>query len=192
MENRTPLHELLSRYIDGDDSLFELLWEHLSIPVRNAVARTLPIHDPDHEDIVHDTFLALMSYLRRTGKTPANPEAYAATVARNRCINLLIWRQRRQAVDVDEVSEKLPHVGVSVLDLLDDTERREALQEALDALGDPCRELLQALYGEGLTVEQVRRDLNLGSVQGVYHRRNVCLQKIKKLLKRRDWNPLYE
>ena len=175
----------INSYIDGDDTAGNLICKTLEVPVRASVRRLIGPHDVDGDDVVQNTLIAMLGYLRRAKVAPDNPEAFVVTIARNRCHNLHLWRQRRQAQDVTELSDKLPHIAASPLDLIDEEQRRELLEEVLQNLDTHCRDLLAAIYRQEATIEDLRHDLGLGSVQAVYHRRNVCLQKAQKLLNRR-------
>jgi len=52
-------------------------------------------------------------------------------------------------------------------------------------LGKLCRLILRAFYFEGRSIADIRRDTGLKTVQGVYYRRSVCLQQVKKLVEER-------
>ena len=69
--------------------------------------------------------------------------------------------------------------GPEVGEILD-----ELLEEVLGSLDIPCRRLLAAIYRQEATIEELRRELGLRSVQAVYHRRNICLQKAQRFLNR--------
>lgn len=175
----------ISRYIDGDDTAGELICKTLQVQVRTSVRSLLGHHDADGDDVTQDTMIAMLGYLRRAKVPPDNPTAFAITIARNRCHNLRVWRRRRQAQDVVELAERLPHIAVSTLDLIEEEQRRRLLEEVLQNLDPACRDLLVAVYRQGAKIEDLRRDLGLRSVQAVYHRRNVCLRKAQRLLNRR-------
>ena len=129
--------------------------------------------------------IAMLQYLRRAKVVPGNPEAFAVTIAKNRCRNLHLWRNRRTARDLDEITSSVPHISASPLDLVDEAQRKDLLAETLRSLDPQCRNLLSALCREDTTVEDLRRQLGLKSVQAVYHRRNVCIKKAQALLNRR-------
>ena len=175
----------IKRYIDGDDTAGDMICKTLEAQVRASVRRLIGPHDADGDDVIQDTLIAMLGYLRRAKVAPDNPEAFIVTIARNRCRNLHLWRRRRSARDVTELSEKLPHIAASPLDLIDEEQRRELLEEVLQNLDTHCRDLLAAIYRQGATIEELRHDLGLGSVQAVYHRRNVCIKKAQMLLNRR-------
>ncbi len=86
---------------------------------------------------------------------------------------------------LEPVEHWLADSARSALDDLEDSQRRSLLQEALDELSSKCRRLLRQLYFDGLTPEQVRAASGLGTVQGIYYRRSVCLEHARIALQRR-------
>ncbi len=181
---RIPFHDAMLRYINGNDRVAESICERLADPIRIAVRRILTDTDRDLEDILQDSLVAFLAYLRKAGSPPDNPEAFAATIARNRCYNLVLWRRRRQAADVDDLADRLPSATVSPLDLIEERERQDLLADTLARLDERCRRLLRAIYTEGTTIESLRDTLGLKSVQAVYYRRDACLKQATKFLNR--------
>jgi len=173
------------QYIGGDDAAAERICVALEPAVRAGVTGLLGAGDPDGDDVVQEVLLALLAYLRRTGIVPDNPAAFSVRIARNRCYNLGIWRRRRRAQDVDDHAEALPSLAASPLELMERDQKRRLVDDALADLDPPCRELLVAVYRHESSMEKLRRRLGLGSVQAVYHRRNICLEKARKFLNRR-------
>lgn len=185
MEDVNQLRKSMLTYAEGDDSAGDAICVALTPAIRRGTAGLLRPTDADADDIVQDTLIAVLRYLRRSKVVPDNPAAFAVTVSRNRAYNLQIWRQRRTAKDIDELAGLIPHIAASPLDLVLKSEKQALVREAFAALTAECRDLLRALSVEEVTVESVRRKLGLATVQGVYHRRNVCIKKAQTLLKRR-------
>ena len=153
--------------------------------IRAAVQRLLSPTDPEIDDMVQDTLVAMLGYLQRAKQVPDNPEAFAVTIARNRCINLHLWRRRRVAQDIDAMADKIPQAALSPLELISNQQRQELVTEALEHLDEACRKLLIAIYRKQSSIEEIRRWLGLKSVQAVYYRRNACIEKAQKFLNRR-------
>jgi len=185
MINSQSLFHNLNRYIAGDDSAANGICQSLEPLIRSTVMRKLSSHDPDGDDVIQDSMLALLTYLRKSGNIPENPEAFVVTIAKNRCTNLHIWRRPRQTVNLDDLADKLPNIGVSALDLIEKEQRLDLLRHSLEGLQENCRNLLKAIYGGKHSIEELRSSLNLNSVQAVYYRRDICLKNAEKILKRR-------
>ena len=153
--------------------------------MRDAVGGFLGTGDPDRDDLIQETLLALLRYLRGGGEPPDNPEAFCVTIARNRCRNLYQWRKLRPTTDVESACVALPDPDAGPLEMLAEAERRTLLRAAFADLNRECRNLLHAFYIEETSMETLRRRSGLSSVQGVYHRKNVCLQHLTRLFNRR-------
>jgi len=189
--DHTALQSNIEAYISGDDAAGDRVCATLDTAVRLAVYGFLSPGDADRDDIVQDTLLAMLDYLRRAKERPDNPEAFAVTVAQNRCRNLFHWRRLRETVDIDDMAGRLPDTGTSPLELLVAKETRDLLAEALEALDPSCRRLLRRIYMEECAFEDLRRELGLGSVQAVYHRKNICFAKVTKFFNRRRFGGRY-
>jgi RNA polymerase sigma factor (sigma-70 family) len=185
MSESHKLTEMIEQYIAGDSASGDVICATLEVPIRHTIRRFLAPQDAEVDDVVQDVLIAMLQYLRKAKTVPDRPEAFVATIAKNRCCSLHLWRKRRAARDVEEIAETTPINTASPLELLDDAERNRLLAETVRALEKKCRKLLIALYREETTVEELRTELGLQSVQAVYHRRNVCIKKAQALLNRR-------
>lgn len=179
---RLPLSAAIDQFIDGDGRTGDAICEGLEPSIRAVVHRVLTPGDPDADDVVQDTIMAVLRYLRDTAVAPNNIEAFASTIARNRCINLLVWRRRRLASDVDRFSDTIPDVGASPLELIEERSANQLLGRVLGELDDACRKLLQSIYQAEVPIEELRRALGLKSVQAVYYRKDVCIRKAQTIL----------
>jgi RNA polymerase sigma factor (sigma-70 family) len=169
----------------GDDAARDRLCRHLEPVIRRETRRILGDHDQDVDDIVQESMLAGLGYV--TGETGFSGDLVrlVVTVARNRCRDVYRLRQSRPHVAIEPMATWLADPSRSPLDELAENERWRILQSALDAIGEICRRLLHALYVEGASPGQVRERIGLETVQGVYHRRSVCLEQVRKLVQRR-------
>lgn len=186
--DRQALKRDIAAYVSGDDAAGRGVCATLDAVVRRAVYSFLPADDPDRDDVVQDTLLSLLQHLRTAGKAPDRPEAFAAASARNRCRNLHQWRRVRHSVDIDEMAGRISCTSASPLDLLDARETHDLLTEALADLDPVCRQLLLDIYREEKSMESLRREAGLSSVQGVYYRKNNCLKKVIKNFNKRRFD----
>lgn len=170
---------------DGDEGARDRLFAALTPTVRLAARRMLGDDDLEIDDIGQESLVSALGYLRSDREFEGDLVRLAVTIARNRCRDVLRARARRPHTEIEPLSNWLASPEASALDDFEDEQLRGILQQALDRLGEQCRRLLHALYVEGLTPEQVRRQVGLGTVQGIYHRRSVCLKDAKKLVQRR-------
>ena len=180
----TELRRDIDAYRAGDVPAGDRLCTALRPPVRLGAARLLGDDDPEVDDVVQDTLMAGLGYLRQEREFDGDLVRLAVTIARNRCRDILRQRARRPQVPIEPLETWLAHPERSALDDLAESELFALLQQALDQLKAACRRLLHALYVDGLTPEDVRVRSGLSTVQGVYHRRSVCLGQARKLIQR--------
>jgi RNA polymerase sigma factor (sigma-70 family) len=179
-----PCDSEVAAYIDGDDQAGGRICQSLESVVRTEVRRFLSDGDTDHDDVVQETLLGLLAYLRKTGRGPDRIEAFAVTMAGNRCRNLFRWRRRRPTVDLESASEWLRATGRDPLEELEASERERLVREALAQLDAPCRRMLTDIYVEQRSMQEIQKEVRLGTVQGVYYRKHGCLRKLALLLNR--------
>ena len=175
----------VAAYIAGDEEAGGRLCRSLEPVVRAEVRRFLPSSDAEHDDVVQETLIALLTYLRKAGRGPDRTEAFVVTMAGNRCRNLYRWRKRRPTVELESTADWPSGAGENPLELLETAELEGLLQNALSQLDEPCRRLLIAIYVEDRPMEDLQRDAGLGTVQGAYYRKYSCLKKLALLLNRR-------
>ncbi len=184
---RLDLH-VLARDIEacrsGEGEACDRLCAALRGPVNLSVARLLGDDHPDREDIVQEALLAVLGYLRRDTEFAGDLVRLAVTIARNRCRDILRRRRARPHLDIAALADWLADPGLSPLDALADADRRRHVQCALDRLDQPCRDLLEALYVQGVSTDVVRQQLGLGTVQAVYYRRAICLRQVRILFQK--------
>lgn len=175
----------IAAYRDGDDAAADRLCTVLRPVVLRETARMLGDDDADVDDVVQESLVAGLRYLRRERGFEGNLVRLVVTIARNRCRDVLRHRARHPNVEFEPLAVWLEHPGRSALDDLAEDESCAIIQQALVTLGRKCRKLLYYLYIAENSPELVRKRLGLGTVKGVYHRRNVCLEQVRKLVQRR-------
>ena len=176
---------IIAACLTGDpaaaDRLSRLLAHHARVTVQAFLNQGLP----DGDDLVQDTVIAVMSYLKRRGQFSGSLVNFTISVARNRCRNFLIWQNRHASADLESVQLYLASSDKGPLDTLAEKELTSLLQRALDHLDPRCRDLLRALYLEECSIEEMRLRSGLTTVASIYYRRAQCLKKMGGLLKSR-------
>jgi RNA polymerase sigma factor (sigma-70 family) len=174
--------ELATQYVAGDASAGDRLCETLGPSLRNAAGRFLGYDAAEVDDVVQESLLAILSYLRTRGGFEGDLVRFAVTVTRNRCRNILVWRSRHPETNIEPLSDWLANPQRSPLDLLLEAETRQILQAGLDSLSRACRDLLRWFYIDGRSIETLRQQIGLETVQGVYYRRSICLRQLSRFL----------
>lgn len=133
--------------------------------------------DSSHQDLVQEITVALIEGVRRGAiREPSAFVGYAWTTTRNRWLNLLRSRERREARQSDRAPEELgaddPAPEAQRAEL--DPGTRLDLERAFERLPGPERAAIAAIYLEGKSYEEAAKELGipLGT------------------LKRRQWNGL--
>lgn len=176
---------LVAAYRRGEPGADDSLCLHLRPVLKRTAAAFLSDDAPDLDDVVQETLLAALGYLRRDTAFRGDFVRLAVTIANNRCRDILRSRSRKPQVQIDSLAEWIADDARSPLDHLQRDEQHALLQKALDGIGRECRRLLRALFVEELSTEEVRLHVGLKTVQGVYYRKTVCLREMKSFLNRR-------
>ena len=178
------LHQDMAEFRGGSAAAADRLFGALHPVVHREAARMLGGQDLEVDDVVQECLTVTLGYMESERGFSGDVVRLSVTIARNRCRDILRARKRRPQVEIETMAAWLASPRRSVLDDLAESDLLCLLQLTLDRLEKACRRLLSDLYLRGLSTEQVRAGLGLDTVQGVYQRRIVCLEKAKKSLQR--------
>ena len=176
---------LIAACLEGSEDAADRLTAQLTHHARITVHEFLNRDVPDADDLIQDTVMAVLEYLRRRGGFEGSLVKFTITVARNRCRNYLIWKGRHPTADTETMQAYLTDPARGPLELLAEREIHTLLRQSLDRLGAACRSLLRGLYVEEASVEEMRRRSGLTTVQAIYYRRARCLEELGTILKNR-------
>ena len=175
----------ISSYRAGDPGASDQLIDALEEPVRANVYRFLGPDSPDADDVVQETLVATLRYLEHDVEFEGNLVRLAITIGRNRCRDLKRRHKRWGLSDIEPLADWLASPQQSVLDDIEQSERRQHLHESLNGLSPKCRNLLFSSYIENVSTKEICRQLGLQSVQVFYYRRTECLRRLKKIFLKR-------
>jgi len=176
------IHEGIRAFRRGDPGASDRLMNDLLAPIRRNVVTFLGGDHSDVDDAIQDALLETMKYLERDDEFEGDLIRLAVTIARNRCRDLLRWRQRHRHSDYEGLADWLSDSTSSILEQIEELECHRLLQRALNRLSNSCRNLLTALYVDAVPTDTMRRRLGLGTVHAVYYRRGVCLRRAREYL----------
>ena len=159
--------DLARRIRDGDPTALEELFHEQYAALCRFANRYL--HDrAAAEDLVQDVFASIWAGRMRF-EVRGSLRSYLFAAVRNRALNL----RKHQQVERDwELDEALPDVRALHRapprpdDLLDDAERRRRLRDALEALPERCRLVMQLRWEEQLTHAEIAEVMGI-SVKAV-------------------------
>lgn len=190
MANEEPEGFLVARCRQGDAAAWEAFFERYHPVVGRFVFQMSPeIGREDVEEICQEVFLAAVRGLGsfRGGSTV---QTWLFRIATNRTRD---WLARGRAVkrgggrapvslDVPDPETGLamdpPSGAPGPADVLIATERRRLLRQALDRLGDPCREIIELRYFGDLSYEEIGVAVRL-RLKTVSSRLSKCLDRLE-------------
>lgn len=168
--------DLLDRCLQGDEQSWYLLVGHHAGLVY-AIARKAGLGEHDCDEVAQIVFAALARSLDKIRDRRALT-AWLMTSARREAWRVSAARRRSGALD--------PGVVESQAAFAEDVARLEdhaRVRDAMDKLGDRCRELLRALYfAPNLSYEQVSNmlDIPVGSIGPTRQR---CLARLAEIMR---------
>lgn len=118
----------------------------------------------DAEDAVQDVFAKLW-HGRNGLQSVGNPRAYAMTMTRNRCLDIIA--ARHEMVNVETVSCPT------------EEEADDFLAEAIRALPETQRRVMEMRYNLGLPMEEIEHQTGLsqGNLRVIFHRARIAIRK---------------
>ena len=141
-------------------------------------------------DIVQDTFLRaterIHSFEYQNG---AKLHAWLRTIAKNIIRNRIRKFKNKTATQLGELAETLTESGIlSASDIFKKDEEKNLLTAACCRLSDSHREILNRHYVDGLSFEQIGRELQKSSsaIRGLHRNALNCLRKYVHDLFRSD------
>lgn len=178
------INEAIAKYAAGNEQAGELLYRELVPHIETSVAQFFSVRDIETDDLIQDTILAVLNYITKNNGFEGDIIRFAITIARNRCRNVANTRSKRPESQVEEMSDWLACTGEGQLDAMMGHEARELVQQAMNKLGKLCKKVIKGFYLNKVSIEQLREETGLGTVQGVYYRRQVCLEEMMTYLKK--------
>lgn len=175
MEGAEGRDELLERCRRGDAGAWNEVVDRYAKLV-HSIPRRYGLPDPDCDDVVQTTFVALVTALGR-GEIIGRVVPWLATVAHRE--SWRIGRNRSRALDLADF-ESLAEPNAAALQ---GSEDEQSVREALAKLGDSCRELLTALFSVSGEPHYPTIAAQLGMPVGsIGPTRARCLEKLATIL----------
>jgi RNA polymerase sigma-70 factor (ECF subfamily) len=187
--------DLIARCRNGDadawDSLFD---KYYGRATRYIFQLSSDFTHEDAEEIAQETFLAVVRNLDSfRGKSAF--QTWLLRVAANKAMD---YREKTRAAKRGGNAVHVPiHFssdGAQALvdppssrptpdQLLMTTESFRLIRQSLDAIGDPCREIIELRYYGDLSYEEIARELNLNP-KTVSSRLSKCLARLQEMAKK--------
>ena len=170
--------QLVARCRRGDPAAWDELVERFSRYVYAIAVQAFRLSPSDAEDVFQEVFARVYEHLNRLRSDDAI-RPWIAQLTRRLCIDR-IRASRREGVAVEEDEE--PAEVDEALTSLDDA---MSVRAALDAIGDPCRDILNRFFCEDESYKTIGDALGLPSGT-IASRISRCLAKLKSELEGRQ------
>lgn len=153
MSSRDVLAQALLRVAEGDRAALKYFYESTSAKLFGVVVRIL-VDRGDAEDVLQDVYVTIWRKAVEFDASRASPITWAATIARNRAIDRLRSRGKRELrplEDAAEVSDDAP----SAFEQASTSEEGRRLQAALSEIEPRAAAAIRAAFFEGATYSEL-------------------------------------
>lgn len=190
-----PESELIRRCLKGDSQAWDELFSRHYAPTARFVFQLS--HDftwEDAEEISQEVFLSVIKNLN-SFRGGSQFQTWVFRIAANKARD---YRQHRQAAKrgggqttISLQAESSPESGLAIDPpstapgpdaTLISAERMAQLHQALEQLGEPCREIIELRYFADLSYEEISASLSL-NVKTVSSRLSKCLDRLEGIAK---------
>ena len=174
--------ELVARCRSGDEQAWNELVERFSRYVYAICAQGFRLSQHEAEDAFQDVFAKIYVELDKL-RDPEALRPWIAQVTRRVCLDRL--RAQKREVAVEDVE---PDGVDEVLSTLDEA---IAVRQAMDEIGDMCKEMLDRFFAQDESYRMIGEALDLPSGT-IASRISRCLDKLRKTMEDRDpsWRPV--
>ncbi|MEA5404391.1 sigma-70 family RNA polymerase sigma factor [Arcicella sp. DC2W] len=140
----------------------------------------------DAKDIFQEViiiFFRQVRHLKFEAKSLKEMEGYFIQIANNKWLKKKEADGRRFRREQEYLTQKNVYTQeLTSSAILENEEENSSLPNILERLGEPCRSILMAYYGEELSIKDIALRFNLGNPDAVKVRKFRCLEKLKTLL----------
>jgi RNA polymerase sigma-70 factor (ECF subfamily) len=162
--------QLLERVAGGDREAFAQIYARFSGPLYGTALRILQ-DAAEAQDVVHDGFLAIWNKASTYETSRGTAFSWALTMVRNRAIDRLRMRRRRQELLADAATADTEHLstdaGPSGGEAAASQDEAQVVRAAVASLPREQQRALELAFFSGLTQEQIATKLRepLGTVK---------------------------
>jgi len=91
-----------------------------------------------------------------------------------------LWEKKRFDVNIME-SDGFPGIEEEMTDFEEREKTFEIMNKSLDALGEPCRSILEDFYLRDMNMEGIREKFGYTNADNAKNQKYKCLQRLKKI-----------
>ncbi len=165
----------------GDEQALVRLYELNRKMVSSFVARNNGTHD-DYEDLLQEALVILWERVR-AGRFEYSSKLSTFIFGTVKNIWLRKLARARREVLIDLQSEEHEDPQETALDELIDSEEASAVKQALERIGDVCKEILLLYYWEECSMEEIATKLGFANAETAKSKKYQCKKALEKMLK---------
>jgi RNA polymerase sigma factor (sigma-70 family) len=174
--------KLLDALRNGDDSVLEELFHKNRRSIASLVIRNHGTED-DAEDVLQESLIVLWERIRKgTFEYQAKLSTFIYATAKNIWFRKLA-QQRREFPSTSETFE-IPSGDSTPIEEMEENERILAVEQAMEEIGNPCRDILLLYYWEEQTMEEIAVKLGFANADTVKSKKYQCKKALEKLVKK--------
>lgn len=165
----------------GDERALVSLYEANRKMIASFIARNNGTHD-DYEDMLQEALVILWERVRANRfEYTSKLSTFLFATVRN------IWLRRlaraKREIPTDLQPESNPDPAASVLDVMVEEEEALAVRQAMEKIGEPCRQLLTLFYWDECSTEEIARRMGFANADTVKSKKYQCKKSLEKILK---------
>ena len=172
---------ILDQIRKGKEEALVRLYQTNERQVMSFVTRNNGTRD-DAEDMLQEAVVILWERVR-TGRYEHTAKISTFVFATVKNLWLRKIARSRREVASDMQNDPTPSNEKSVLDDMIENEEAAAVSTALNALGDPCRQLLLLYYWEELSMDDIAVHMGFANADTVKSKKYQCKKALEKLLR---------
>jgi RNA polymerase sigma factor (sigma-70 family) len=185
-----PVHpsdqHLIGACLRGDHSAWNLLIERYGRLVY-SIPRRYGLSEADADDVFANCWAAAFRHLEKL-QDQSRLSSWLITTAHREC-----WRVSRQRKETAALDPHFADIGSPSEDCVAAWEQQHLVWQALDVLGQPCKDLLVALFLDpsepNYQVVAARLGMKVGSIGATRAR---CFRKLEKILVELGLDPAFD
>lgn len=174
--------KLLDALRNGEESALVELFHKNRRPIASLVIRSHGTED-DVEDVLQEALVVLWERVRDGSfEYQAKLGTFIYATAKNIWFRKLA-RQRRELPASDDAFE-VADGDSTPLEEMEENERILAVQQAMEKIGNPCRDLLLLYYWEEQSMEEIAMNLGFANADTAKSKKYQCKKALEKLVKK--------
>ncbi len=172
---------ILDMIRQGDERALVVLHESNRRMISSFIARNNGTHD-DYEDMLQEALVILWERVR-AGKFEYTAKLSTFLFATVRNIWLRKLARARREIPSDLQTDENPDESPSVLESMIEEEEIVAVREAMNRIGEQCRQLLTLFYWEECSLEEIAGRMGFANADTVKSKKYQCKKSLEKVLK---------